>query len=182
MIVVIEGMDRCGKDTCISYIKKSLLQQNQNSTVHVMHYSNIPDGVEEVESRSFNMYVDMFRIIRYAIDNDINLILNRSHIGESVYSPIYRGYSGQYVFDIEKQFQDCLSEMKLIVLVDSSFRCADRDDGQSLSKKSKVKMTDELFLFTEALHKSNIHSKILIDIANINKDEVKSKILKFIGE
>ena len=50
------------------------------------------------------MYDDMFKLMINSKDKDINLIFNRSHLGETVYSPLYRGYSGDYIFDIEKKY------------------------------------------------------------------------------
>ena len=48
-------------------------------------------------------------------DTDINLIFNRSHLGETVYSPLYRGYSGDYVFDIEKKICTISTKTRVIL-------------------------------------------------------------------
>ena len=45
----------------------------------------------------------MFRLLSGA--PNANIICNRAHLGECVYAPIYRGYWGEYVFDIENKFK-----------------------------------------------------------------------------
>ena len=60
---------------------------------------------------------DMFKLINYAAGEDsMALICDRAHLGECVYSPIYRDYSGDFVFEEEKNFiwQDNLKRIKLI--------------------------------------------------------------------
>lgn len=182
MIIIVEGLDRCGKDTQIRNIKQYLLEQNENKSVHELHYSSIPVK-DNVQERSLVLYFDMFRIIDAIREsNDIHLILNRSHIGEAVYAPLYREYSGDYIFEVERHFKEALKEIKLITLIDSSFKCLDRDDGLSLSNKSLEKVNDELNYFIEATNKSHIKNKIIIDINGLSIDDVKNKIIEFVSK
>ena len=63
------------------------------------------------------MYDDMFKMMMNNKEDGVNMIFNRSHLGESVYSPLYRNYSGDYIFDIEKKYVDKLrKELYLITL------------------------------------------------------------------
>jgi thymidylate kinase len=104
--IIIEGTDNVGKDT-----QQNLIIERMNNLVfHKLHYSALPfrDDKQLHANYSKKMYDDMFKLMMVSKDKDINLIFNRSHLGETVYSPLYRGYSGDYVFDIEKNYTNAL--------------------------------------------------------------------------
>jgi hypothetical protein len=62
-----------------------------------------PAGVTEDWQKAH--FKDMFDLITLNLANSTrNIILNRAHLGEYVYSPIYRGYEGNWVFDLEESF------------------------------------------------------------------------------
>ena len=99
--IIIEGTDNVGKDT-----QQNLIIERMNDLVfHKLHYSSLPfrDDKQLHANYSKKMYDDMFKLMMNSKDKDINLIFNRSHLGETVYAPLYRGYSGDYVLDIEKK-------------------------------------------------------------------------------
>jgi len=112
-------------------------------------------------------------------------IYDRSHLGESVYSPIYRNYSGDYVFDIEKESKDfgckTINSCALIVFVDEPENLIKRDDGLSFSVDLDKKQ-DEINRFIEAFNKSNIKKKILINIKDRSIEEVHEIIVKFLED
>lgn len=183
MIIIFCGPDRCGKDTQIRNAMQYLLEQNENKTVHVLHYSALPI-TDNIKERSSLLYCDMFRIAdTFRKIDDMHLIFNRAHLGETVYSPLYRNYSGDFVFDIEKYFKDLMKEIRLITLIDSSFKClTERDDGLSLSAGSIEKANKEVEGFIRATEMSNIKHKIIIDIANSTVEEVKQKVIEFLSD
>ena len=67
--------------------------------VSVKDFSKVTQIDEDNSEKILNNFINT-GIGNLKDDLDINLIFNRSHLGESVYSPLYRGYSGDFVFDI----------------------------------------------------------------------------------
>jgi len=181
MIVIVEGMDRCGKDTLIKSITKYLYNLDYLKSVHVLHYSNLPiREKDKVIQASFSLYYDMFRIAEYSLCENFHLIMNRAHLGEWVYGYIYRNYEAKFIYDIELHYFDLMDKICLITLVDSSLKCLEREDGRSLSKADRDKGKIECERFIEATNLSYIKDKLCIDIKNKSIDEVQEDALNFI--
>ena len=113
-------------------------------------------------------------------DTQINLIFNRSHLGETVYSPLYRGYSGDYVFDIEKKYTKALREnLYLITLTNNPHTILKRDDGKSFyGNEEEVKA--EVDGFKRAHKLSTIKNKLHVHVGNMSAIEVSHIILAFL--
>ncbi len=128
--IIIEGTDNTGKDT-----QQNLIIEKVNNLVfHKVHYSSLPFKEDKNKHKSYStqMYNDMFRMMMNSKDDGINIIFNRSHLGESVYAPLYRGYSGDFIFDIEEKYAEKLREdLYLITLVNDPSIIMARDDGKS---------------------------------------------------
>lgn len=175
--IIIEGPDRVGKDTQQQLIIKNFpFLQFQR-----LHYSTLPfksSGFYQEYSKS--MYEDMFEMMTSLKGTNVNLILNRSHLGEFVYSPLYRYYPGDYVFDIEKKYVNDLSDnLYLITLIGDPINLSKRNDGLSFSSSSEdIKV--EIDRFQKAFDLSTIKNKILINIESKNADDVSNIIKKFI--
>jgi len=130
----------------------------------------------------------MFDLITLNLVNSTrNIILNRSHLGEYVYSPIYRGYEGKWIFDLEESFLNSCYEhfkkIKLFVLYDSNnLQLNAREDGKSLSKSDNQKMSFERERFIKAYEKSKIPCKRIFDISNypLNKGDKPRQITNLI--
>lgn len=163
MNIIIEGTDALGKDTQISFIEKEF--EKRGKAVHIIHYSNIKlDTNEDIKIASQIRYREMFNLISDVPENNV-LILNRSHIGEAVYSPIYRKYNGDYVFHFEKEFVDRdASNTKLIVFTDTPEAVIERDkkrgDGLSFSLDLDKKK-QELEAFERAYEMSSLNKKLI---------------------
>ena len=178
MIVLIEGLDRCGKDTQISNLKSHF----KNIQFHEMHYSAIKGLTpEECISYSKKLYNEMFELCAYGLETNKSFIFNRAHLGEMVYGKIYRNYEGDYIYDIEKDFKNILDKIYLILLVDEANNCIERDDGLSFSI-DKVKKEYEKDRFELAYEKSNIKNKILININKKDPEGVFNDIKNFLKE
>ena len=173
MVIVCEGLDRVGKGTQIQRIKRHL--EEKGSLCHVLHYSNIKGS--DVEKRSKEYYRQMFDIMRYSF-NRFNLILDRAHLGEFVYSPLYRNYDGSYIFDLEKNYllHDTYNGTKLIVFIDEAENLVHREDGFSFSKDIEKKK-EEIRRFDEAYDKSALN-KLLININGHDENAVWEKFVK----
>lgn len=171
MFIIMEGLDNVGKDTQIRNLQTTCASKF-NIETHVLHYSNIKGlSGEKCKLYSEKLYRSMFNIMDDLFDyNKPIFILNRSHIGEAIYSPMYRNYNGDYVFDIEKEFcnRKFWKTLSLIVFIDNAENLIKRDDGLSFTTDLNKKEM-EIGLFKSAFKKSNIKNKKLI---NINKKDI----------
>ena len=174
MVIILEGLDRVGKSAQINNIREEF----KDSFFLTFHLSNIKTNKwsnEFYQSYFKNLYVEYFELIE---SNEYDLLFDRFHLGESVYSPLYRNYSGDYVFQLEEIIQDC-NDVFLIVLIDEAKNLLNREDGNSFSDKLEEKQK-EINLFIEAFHKSSIKNKILININNKNQQQVFKEIKEFV--
>ena len=176
--IIIEGTDNVGKDT-----QQNLIIEKMNDYVfHKFHYSSLPfkDDKEMHATYSKKMYDDMFKVMMNCKDKDINFIFNRSHLGETVYSPLYRGYSGDYVFDIEKKYTKALREdLYLITLTNDPHTILKRDDGKSFyGNEEEVKA--EVDGFRRAHKLSTIKNKLHVNVGTMSAIEVSNIIVDFL--
>ena len=183
--IIIEGTDNVGKDT-----QQNLIIEKMSEYVfHKLHYSSLPfkDDKEKHGTYSKKLYDDMFKLMmKTKIGNtkddkeSINLIFNRSHLGETVYSPLYRGYSGDYVLDIEKKYTKELREnLYLITLTNDPHTILKRDDGKSFyGNEEEVKA--EVDGFKRAHRLSTIKNKLHVDVGTMSAIEVSNIIVDFL--
>ena len=122
----------------------------------------------------------MFEMMMACKDKDINLIFNRSHLGETVYAPLYRGYSGDYVLNIEKDYVKALREnLYLITLTNDPHTILKRDDGKSFyGNEEEVKA--EVDGFKRAHRLSKIKNKLHVHVGNMSAIDVSHLILSFL--
>lgn len=177
--IIIEGTDNTGKDT-----QQNLIIEKVNNLVfQKLHYSSLPfkGDKEKHISYSQKLYDDMFKLMMASKDKDINIIFNRSHLGESVYSPLYREYSGDYIFDIEKKYVHSLrKELYLITLTNDPHTILKRDDGKSFyGNEEEVKA--EVDGFNRAHRLSKIKNKLKIHLGTMSAEEVSNIIIDFLN-
>lgn len=195
MIVLFDGLDNTGKTTQIQKLVSYFANKDMISTVcKYSKFDKLDKKKEEKFSKRF--YKDYFeKIVNWsdkvipdpayiAEDNihyihDNNLILDRGHISEAVYASMYRSYSGDYVWDLEKCLENKYN-IYLIVLIDSIEKAIEREDGLSLSNGNADKISIEISKFAEAYKKSCIQNKIIIDINGLSIEEVFAQIKKFL--
>jgi thymidylate kinase len=175
--IIIEGMDRCGKDTQIGLIQKKF----KNETFHVFHYAKVPFKTQgDHINYNTRLYKDMFLVMFESLGSKRNFIFNRSHLGESVYSPRYRGYDGDYVFDIEKSYVNTMKDqLIMIVLVNTPEILLEREDGNSLANK----IDDVIYereAFIRGYEKSGIQNKKLIECGTKSIEQIHNEIIEFI--
>ena len=180
MIIIFEGLDRCGKSTQI----QKLIHLFHDKSIHQLHYSSVKGFPikEETKMYSSKMYSDMFKLL-YQNYKDMHFVLDRSHIGEMVYGPMYRGYDGDYVIYIEnywKDFEEFWDQIHLITFVDKAENVIKRDDGLSftteLDKKNK-----EIEAFVNATNKSIIKHKLIMNIDGKDIDTVFAEVRGFLN-
>ena len=169
MNIIVEGPDRVGKDTVIQAIRSRYL----NHPFFVISSSKIDcDLTSNAEKKYYLKYYDRLLSSLESMDA---LLLNRSHLGELVYGPLYRSYTGEYVLELEKTYD--LSKTILILLVDDPRTLAARDDGKSIDS-SESAIENEINLFKEAFKKSNNFHKILINCASKGPLQVQDELFK----
>lgn len=166
-IFVIEGLDRTGKDTLIDGIEQKCgyyqhihfsKPKKLKAYDNIASIENIPAGQESTYIYQYQSFLNAMLLI----NGGARIIFNRSWIGEAVYSPLYRNFSGDYVYNLEKNIND-ISAIRLILLVEDfekSYHFV--DDGQSLGPAEKRQQEQKLFI--EAFKKSNIVDKRIIEV------------------
>lgn len=180
-VIFICGADRVGKTTQIRNIQKFFEKQNRDvlvihySSIHVQNVGPFKSGAECVASRS--RYEDMMHLADLYVNNRNLLVFDRAHLGEYVYSPMYRKYSGDYVFDLEKDHPLMIDNAKLFLFTDAAENLCRREDGNSFSSDVENKKK-ELELFNEAFEKSNIKNKMIISIEDKDENAVWDIIKK----
>ena len=176
MKIIIEGIDRLGKDTLINGLINSLGYH------HVVHYSSpknfdfykghdaIYFGAPESDA-AFWFQHDSFLQGFDLLEKDVKLIYNRFHLGEHVYSQRYRGYDGSYVFGLEKMFPRAIHDVHLILLYTSNINIM-TDDGRSHDFSKREEEQND---FLTAFEISHIKHKHKINVAQLSGDGYRDK-------
>ena len=142
MKIVLDGIDNVGKTTIVNELRKL---KSFDIDIHLTAPKSYDDGLE--------MYSEFFR----NLNSEKTCIYDRSHLGEAVYAPIYRGYDGDYVFDMEQLINT--NGIRLILLKgDTSIV---KDDGLSHNYENREV---EQNLFINAFNKSSIVDKRIIEV------------------
>lgn len=181
MNVIFEGLDACGKTTQIKLLETEFAKRGKVS--HVLHYSNINlDSNEKIRIASQLRYREMFNILNLSSDLN-NFILDRAHLGEAVYAPIYREYNGDFVFDYEQQFLVKEHQLtKLIVFLDDAEKIIERDkqrgDGLSFSLDYDKKV-QEIKAFERAFELSSL-DKICIYLQGRTPEQIFEQVKAFV--
>ena len=161
---IIEGCDRLSKSTLVNQIKHTY------GFFQVVHYGK-PEQLDYYKQHvwyndsAYCYQIDSFSNGLNALrpGQNTKFIFDRFHLGEVVYSPRYRGYSGDYVFTLEDNSQvDTWDHVALILLTTSDWSFI-QDDGDSFDFSKKE---EEQHSFIEAFNKSIFKHKFLIDVNN----------------
>lgn len=152
--IIIEGVDRLGKDTLINGLLNKL------GFFQVVHYQK-PLKLQALDNSLAHYQTLSFEKMFSMLDQG-GMLLNRAHLGEIVYAPRYRGYSGDYVFQLESEHPVALSNTLLVVLYASSWAPI-HDDGESFDFTKK---DEEQADFIKAYEHSAIKHKLFIDVTD----------------
>jgi thymidylate kinase len=167
----IEGLDRLGKSTLIEGIRNALgyyevihfsKPQRLDAYRTAMPVAGVPPGGQGIYHYQHESFVNSMLLA----NSGARIIFDRWHLGEVVYSPMYRGYDGDYVFDLEtRSGVDVNGSIRLILLVED-FDIARHfvDDGESLGAVDKRE--EEQGRFIDALNRSAIKDKRTICVTD----------------
>lgn len=165
----IEGIDKIGKSLLIEGI------QQQLGYFQVIHFgkprrlqayaNSIAQIPVDADPQLYNYQQVSFRNSMKLSQSGARIVFDRWHLGECVYAPLYRKYSGDYVFQLEKKIGlDQTNFVRLILLVeDFSCSCHFVSDGNSFDD---AKRKEEQGLFIEAFNKSIIRDKRIICVTD----------------
>ena len=190
--IIIESGDNLGKDTLI----RGISQYFDNVTIR--HFGKPPkdlliDEILDFQFNTFNKEALFVNEIRKLEDDkykyyDNIVIWNRSHLGEFVYSQMFRGVMSHHITNKLKAFeQNAFSEsddVYLVSLTSAPQFFLDNEDGKSFSKTLKEK-TKELSLFKKIHNISIIKNKKMFKVDNLkgfkNKDLILGEVLEFLN-
>jgi len=175
--IVIEGGDRLGKDTLV----KNLCNYFNYNNLTIRHFDKPPKGMSPKETLDFQFevfYKEMLfaEHIKDNMDRDKLgyheniLIWNRSHLGEYVYSQMFRGIRKKDIKTRLRTLEERTvnNTMSLITLSASPKFFLSQEDGNSFSQNLEEKER-ELNLFKEVHWLSLIVKKRIIQV-NIGKE------------
>lgn len=105
---IIEGCDGTGKSTLIEYLIKELsVQTRWTNHTPIYHHFEFPLGDTNEERYGFQrgQFQLMFDFIRASHDK-VQYVFDRAHIGEYIWSPIYREKTPEYLRKLEEDNSD----------------------------------------------------------------------------
>lgn len=170
-IYIIEGLDRLGKTTLIKNIKNAL---GYYEVIHFgkpelldAYFNARYEGEEQILRQKYLYQYNTFLNSMKLVSSNSRLIFDRSWLGEAVYSNLYRGYDGNYVFDLEKEYNLYRKDYIRLILLTEDFKHSKhfKDDGLSFDP---MKRQEEQQMFIDAFGKSEICDKIIINVTDIN--------------
>lgn len=188
-VFIIEGLDALGKSSLIKGIRDTLgyfevihFNKPQNLKVYdeqALNHSAAPARSDKHESQ-FIYQRQAFQNMMDLVVSNAYLIFDRAHLGEFVYSPLYRNYQGDYVFELEETYGlKRRFDIRLILLTED-FTTSRHfiDDGHSLGPVDRRR--EEQALFVKAFYRSTIKDKRIINVtaASTGKFRPGEEILK----
>jgi thymidylate kinase len=160
MILIIEGMDRCGKSTLIEQLRKNYFL---NPNIFIHHSSSPPKVTDpnEWEIVHYRKLLDTSYALNYTHDFDV--IFDRFHLGAIVYGKKYRNADPENIYSIEQMYIHPQDEIALVLLTDWTHNIMDRNDDKSI-EGSPSEFDETRQAFEEAFNRSIIPNKLHINI------------------
>lgn len=160
MLILIEGLERCGKTTMVNHLRSKI----KNPKLIVNHCAKPPKGLTLQETREWSQryYFELLVKFDQLSNEGWDIIMDRAHIGEYVYGHMYRGNSPNDVIMFWPEQFINISNTYLILLTDDPKNVHSRDDGMSLSV-TPDSISFEKERFVDGFNKSRILNKLHID-------------------
>jgi thymidylate kinase len=162
MLIIVEGLDRCGKSTLVEHLRKRYF----TSPNILVHHSSSPPKVDDPNVWELNHYRSLFRTSQILVDDYFyDVIFDRFHLGAAVYGEKYRGAHPSDIYDIDFRHLYNYKNAALILLTDDPEAIAARDDGDSLESSAK-EYSETCSAFLEAYAVSSCMNKLHINITD----------------
>ena len=179
MIVIIEGMDRCGKSTLVDSLRKHVMT-DPGTFVH--HSVSPPKDVKDPNKWELDNYRSLIEFASDANASGRSVLFDRFHLGAYVYGVKYRGQSENIISEIEEGFPSFTKEAILITLVDYPSAIVERDDNDSI-ESSEADFQESYDAFVRAFTDSKIEKKIMLNITEIGGfKNLLPRVERFIDE
>lgn len=168
---IISGIDRLGKSTLVKNLQEDL-----------GYFLNIHYGKPELlakykgtNNQALAYQTALYENMAKLLNSDANIVFDRGFLGEVVYSPLYRNYSGDYVYEIMRSVDSIKrSQTRLILLTTSNFDLC-KNDGESHNFDNKE---FEQQNYLQAFEKADMFAdKIIIDVHDGNGNFKKSEVI-----
>lgn len=159
--IIVEGVDICGKSSLIQHICSTA----DNYTIRHFKKPLGNTNIDKVNYQKQDFISEFSLSLMLKKDEKLDyLIWDRSHIGEAVYSPMYRKSDSDWIWAMEKFFFEFNSDNVYLILLygDADFLIK-RENGDSLSAKLEDRQS-EINLFHYAFDKSIIKNKLKIKV------------------
>jgi len=166
MIIIIEGMDNCGKSTLI----KKLSSEDKNPKKLCFNSTSPPKGVES-DWAIYNNFAVFGKSMDLSEDG-WNIYMDRAHLGETVYAPLYRDMDPSWVWKMERELE-LNEECVLIVMVCDKTHAEEHNDGNNISDDHH---DEERKLFENSYRTSSIENKLLVDVSDKGFEESQKEI------
>lgn len=188
--IIVEGLDRVGKNTLI----KGICDFYEYDNVHVRHCGKPPRSVQDPFKWQMFAFMKEGKLSQALRDMELNeygyfdnkLIFNRYYPGEYVYGIMYRGYTEEFISEkiriFESQFVDLDTTYLITLIADPDFLMR-MEDGKSFATSVGQK-EKEVKLFKEVHNLSSIRNKMLISVDEnggfLPKEKILNGVLNFI--
>lgn len=169
-VYCVEGLDRLGKSSLIEGIMNALgyyevIHFSKPKKLSAYANSSALPGVPNSSLQVYHYQQESFRNSMIMARSGARIIFDRWHLGEAVYSPMYRAYDGSYVFDFEKNHNLDSADIRLILLTENfSVSRHFVDDGESLGTEDDRKEEQDRFI--AAFNRSIIRDKRIISVTD----------------
>lgn len=186
-LIIVDGMDRCGKSTLVKSIYQKVAERNPNTVV--FHCDKPPMSLSKDEQLVWSKvhYIEMINLCFNMKSAGWNVILDRSWLGEYVYGALYRKYDVDWVLKLSHDSTNIFdfSDVSYTILIDNGHNLLLRSDNDSLYdseiESKKLQLIDtEYNLFKDFYNKSlelNFKSDIeCLDWKSYNSQDFKSII------
>jgi hypothetical protein len=185
-LLIVEGLDRCGKDTLISAVSKDYRHVVKRHWSYPVGDTNKEKTLYQKNSFMREFYLQ--HLIRNSpeFSKDSIFIWNRAHLGEYVYGTLYRFSDPEsWIPDLEKSYHfDTDPEIYLVFLYADPDFIVGQEDGKSYSSSAYDKQ-QEILKFEDAFNKSLIKNKLKIKVNNgnnyISTDEIFEQVNRFLS-
>lgn len=162
MLLIIEGMDRCGKSTLVEHLRKRYF----TSPNILVHHSSSPPKVDNPNAWELKHYASLFQTSKLLVDDYFyDVIFDRFHLGAAVYGAKYRNAHPSDVYDLDNRYLLGYENAALILLTDHPEAIAARDDGESL-ESTLDEYAETATSFVEAYTMSSCMNKLHVNVSD----------------